>query len=63
MLTLADTASRLLVDVIGRTPVPPQSGEQAARDVARLQHQALWFMAIVATSSSARVHGRGDRGL
>jgi hypothetical protein len=49
MLTLADTASRLLVDVIGRTPVPPQSGEQAARDVARLQHQAVWFMAIVAT--------------
>jgi hypothetical protein len=47
MLGVADLASRLLVEVIGRTPVPP--GRQAARrDVAALQHKAIWFMAIIA---------------
>jgi hypothetical protein len=49
MLALVDRASRLLVDVIGRTPVPPPTGEQAGRDVAGLQHRAVWFMAIIAT--------------
>jgi hypothetical protein len=49
MLALADRASRLLVEVIGLTPVPAPAGEQAGRDVAGLQHQAVWFMAIIAT--------------
>jgi hypothetical protein len=48
MLELADRSSRLLVEVVGLTPVPP-STEKAGRDVAALHHQAVWFMAIIAT--------------
>jgi hypothetical protein len=48
MLVVADLASQLVVEVIGRTPVPPSSDEDS-RDVANLQHKAIWFMAIVAT--------------
>jgi hypothetical protein len=50
MLAVADLASRLLSDVIGRTPLPPSSTGEG-RDVAGLQHRAIWFMAIIATRS------------
>jgi hypothetical protein len=48
MLAVADLASRLAVEVIGRTPVPPSSID-TGRDVSTLQHRAIWFMAIIAT--------------
>jgi hypothetical protein len=48
MLAVADLASRLAFEVIGRTPVPPSRTEEG-RDVSNLQHRAIWFMAIIAT--------------
>ena len=48
MLAVADLASRLVFEVIGRTPVPP-SGAADGRDASNLQHRAIWFMAIIAT--------------
>ena len=50
MLAVADQASRLLFEVIGRTPVPP-SHTECGRDISGLQHKAIWFMAIIATRS------------
>lgn len=48
MIAVADLASRLAFEVIGRTPVPPSRTEEG-RDVSNLQHRAIWFMAIIAT--------------